>query len=250
MINVAEEKKAQITSQTNPLPPQKTEEEKKKEERMGVIMKELDKAFFTVKFYPVATKEESKNEAIAKIEAYYKSEDDAVKQIILFMIHESIAQASDMRTMHDIEHFKRKMPAADPGQLRINVYRSMFNYNNSLEGILEFISILSRLNGDDSAKLLTYHFTFFCSIESESMKMLKNAVIEALGKSNSSYALRALLSYAKITDNESTLGRIASALGEWDSKIDGLKISKKEKDRIRADTQYLMNLEKGESHYG
>lgn len=246
---MGEDKKA-LKNQNTQAVAQKTEEEKKNDERMGVIMKELDKAFFTIKFYPVASKEEAKNEAIAKIETYYKNEDEAIKQIILFMIHESIAQASDMRTMHDIEHFKRKMPAADPGQLRINVYRSMFNYNNSLEGIVEFISLLSRLNGDDAAKLLTYHFTFFCSIESESMKMLKNAVIDALGKSSSRYALYALLSYAKITDNDSTLGRIASALTEWDSKLDGLKISKKEKDRIIAETQYIMNLERGESHYG
>jgi len=244
-----EDKKTQKVTNV-PAVPHKTEQEKKNDERMGVIMKELDKAFFTIKFYPVASKEEAKKEAIAKIETYYKNEDEAIKQIILFMIHESIAQASDMRTMHDIEHFKRKMPAADPGQLRINVYRSMFNYNNSLEGILEFISLLSRLNGDDAAKLLTYHFTFFCSIESESMKMLKNAVIEALGKSSSSYALYALLSYAKITDNDSTLGRIASALTEWNSKLDGLNISKKEKDRIITETQYIMNLERGESHYG
>lgn len=235
---------------TEPLPTQRSEQEKKDDERMATIMKELDKAFFTIKFYPVASKEESKTEAIAKIETYYKHEGEAIKQIILFMIHESIAQAADMRTMHDTEHFKRKMPAADPGQLRINVYRSMFNYNNSIEGILEFIYLLSKLNGDDAAKLLTYHFTFFCSVESESMKMLKNATIDALGKSSSSYALRALISYAKITDNESTLGRIASALNEWDSKLDGLKISKKEKEQIRAETQYIMNLERGESHYG
>jgi hypothetical protein len=39
-------------------------------------------------------------------------------------------------------------------------------------------------------------------------------------------------------------------LAEWDSKLDGLKISKKEKDRIIAETQYIMNLERGESHYG
>jgi hypothetical protein len=244
---MAEEKKAPEKASAET---QKTAEEKKKEERTNTIIKELDKAFFAVKFYPVATKEEAKKEALAKIEAYYNDEDETIKQIILFMIHESIAQAADMRTMHDIEHFKRKMPAADPGQLRINVYRSMFNYNNSIEGILEFISLLSRFDGEDAAKLLTYHFTFFCSTENESMKMLKNATIDALGKSSSKYALYALLSYAKITDNESTLGRIASALAEWDSKLDGLKISKKEKDRIIAETQYIMNLERGESHYG
>lgn len=230
--------------------PEKTPEEKKKDEKMAAAIKELEQAFFTIKFYPVAAKEDSKNEAIRKIESMYSKEDDTIKQLILYMAHEHISQAGEFRTMHNFEHFKRKMPAADPGQLRINVYRAMFNYNFSLEGIIEFINLLGRLEGDDAAKLITYHYTFFSSMESESMRMLKNASIHALGESNSKYALRSLLSYARLTDDEMLLGRIAVSLSKWNEKIDSLKLSKKEKEELKGELEHMMTLEHGSSHYG
>jgi len=230
------------------VPDQKKDE--KHDERVSAIIKDLEQAFFTIKFYPVAAKDEAKNQAIQKIRSVYSKEDDTIRQLVLYMIHEAISQAAEMRNMHNFEHFKRKMPAADPAQLRINVYRAMFNYNFSIEGLMEFISLLSTLGGDDATKLLTYHFTFFSSIEGESVHMLKNAVIDALGESNSPYALNCLLTYAKFTDNDALLGRIAAALAKWGDKIEDLKLVKKEKDRLREELHHILMLESGTSHYG
>ncbi|MFA6530162.1 MAG: hypothetical protein WCT31_00385 [Candidatus Micrarchaeia archaeon] len=237
-------------TQAVPKPPEKSPEEKKKDEKMAAIIKELEQAFFTIKFYPVAAKEEAKNEAMKRIETLYSKEDDTVKQLILYMVHEHISQIGEARTMHNFEHFKRKNPAADPGQLRISVYRAMFNYNFSIEGIVEFINLLGRLEGDDAAKLLTYHYTFLSSTEGETMHILKNAVLNALGESNSTYALHSLMTYAHLTDHEMTLGRIAASLAKWNDKIDSLKISKKEKEELKQDLEKMMTLEHGSSHYG
>jgi len=231
-------------------PPEKTPEEKKKEEKMGAIIKELEQAFFTVKFYFVAAKEDAKNDAIEKIKSIFSKEEETVRQLVLYMIHENLCQASEMRTMHNFEFFKRKLPTADPGQLRISVYRAMFNYNFAVEGLIELISLLGELEGDDAAKLLTYHFTFFSSVEGDSVHILRNATIAALGKSNSKYALQSLLVYAKNSDNDMLLGRIASALVKWDEKIEGLKLSKKDKDKLKDDIRQIMMLESGNSHYG
>ncbi|MEK6979398.1 MAG: hypothetical protein AABW86_04200 [Candidatus Micrarchaeota archaeon] len=235
-----------------PAPPQpeKNEEERKKDERMAALVKEIEQAFFAFRFYPVATREDSRIQAENRIIEAYAKEDDTVKQMILYMIHENLSQAADMKTMHNFEHFKRKLPTADPSQIRINVYRAMFNYNFSLEGLIALVKLLGRLEGDDAAKLLTYHFTFFSSIEAESMHMLKNAVIDTLGESNSPYALKSLLEYATCTEREQTLQRIASALAKWDQKMEGLKLSKKEKDELTDRLRQILTLEFGDSHYG
>ncbi|HIH23370.1 TPA: hypothetical protein HA238_06595 [Candidatus Micrarchaeota archaeon] len=233
-----------------PPQPEKSEEERKKDERMAALIKEIEQAFFAFRFYPVATKEDSRIQAENRIIDAYAKEDDTVKQMILYMIHENLSQAADMKTMHNFEHFKRKLPTADPSQIRINVYRAMFNYNFSLEGLIALVRLLGRLEGDDAAKLLTYHFTFFSSIEAESMHMLKNAVIDTLGESTSPYALKSLLEYATCTEREQTLQRIASALAKWDQKIDGLKLSKKEKDGLTDRLRQILTLEFGDSHYG
>jgi hypothetical protein len=233
-----------------PKEPVKSEADKKKEERMNHMVKELEQAFFTIKFYPVAAKEEAKKDALERIRAIFHQEEETIRQLVLFMAHEHLAQAAEVRVMHNLEHFKRKLPTADPAQLRINVYRSMFNHNFSIEGLMDFVMFLATLEGDDVAKLLTYHFTYFSSMEGEFNRMMRNTLINALGESKSPYALHALLSYARTVDDESLLGRIAVALGKWDEKIEDLKLSRKDKDKLKADIQNVMLQESGSSHYG
>jgi hypothetical protein len=127
----------------------------------------------------------------------------------------------------------------------------MFNYHTSLEGLVEFIRLLGRLRGgDDSAKLLTYHFSHLGSQENPAHHILRAAIIEALGKSESRYALNALLDYAKYDDNEQAFQRVVSALAEWDGKIDSLKLSAQEKEKLRVKLQEVMTRQVGgETHY-
>ena len=61
------------------------------EEKMNDAIKELEQAFFTLKFYPVAASEEAKDEAIGKIKSIYAREDETIKQLILYMVHEALA---------------------------------------------------------------------------------------------------------------------------------------------------------------
>jgi hypothetical protein len=116
---------------------------------------------------------------------------------------------------------------------------------------VEFIRFLGRLRGgDDSAKLLTYHFSHLGSQENGAHHMLRAAIIEALGKSESRYALNALLDYARYEDNEQTLQRVVGALAEWDSKIDSLRLAEKEKEQLKAKLREAKARQLGgESHY-
>ena len=220
-------------------------------EENAAAVKEIEGALFAVKFYPVAVDEGSKNEAVAKLVKTYNTGSETIRQLIIYMIHETLATSAELKIMHNFEYAKARNPALDPAQLRMSVYRSMFNYNTSLEGLVEIIRMLGILKGsDDAAKLLTHHFSHLCNYENEASHILRAAILDALGKSDSHYALKSLLEYARYNDNERTFQRIAGALIEWDEKIDKLKITEKEKKKLRDNLQELMTKDRGGSHYG
>ena len=238
-------KEVATETKTNEQKPQSTVDQE-----LTATVKEMEAALFAIKFYPVAVNEDAKNEAIEKLIKTYNKGNETIRQLLLYMVHENIATSSDLKIIHTYEYFKAKNPTLDPAQLRMNVYRAMFNYNTSLEGLTELIRLLGKLKSDDAAKLLTYHFSHLCSVENEGNHMLRAAIIESLGKSESQYALKALLEYAKYNDSERTFSRIVSALVEWDEKIDTLKVTQEEKEKLRAKLQEMMTKDLGGSHYG
>ena len=224
---------------------------KKEKATMEAVVKEIEEALFKIKFYPVAVDEDSKNKAMEKLEKIYKKGSETVRQLLLYMMHNYLASSAEMKLMHTYEYFKVKRADQDPAQTRANVYRAIFNYNTSLEGITEAIRLLGRLNGgDDAAKLLTYHYARLGMMENEGNRMLRAAIIDALGSSESHYALKALLDYAKYCDNEITVNRLVSALIDWEEKLDGLNISSKEKKRLREKMREFITKEAKASHYG
>lgn len=233
----------------NKVLPELSPAEKKKNEKMSALIKEVEQALFTIKFYPVAAKEDAKDQAFSRLKEIFTNEEETIRQLILYMVHENISQIAEMKNMHNFDFFKRKTPNLDSPQTRIQVYRAMFNFNHSIEGVVELIKFLGELDGDDAAKVLTYHFSFLASVEAESVHMLRNSVIDSLGNSNSAYAIKSLLIYARHTDNEKLLQRIAYSLVKWSGKIDSLKISKKEKDRIKESLNQVLTNEFGDSHY-
>lgn len=224
-----------------------------KEEEIADKIKEMESAFFAVKFYPVAVTEGDKELALRKLEKTYSEGNDTVRQLLLYMTHELLAQSADLRLMHTYDYFKAKNPAGmEPGQLRMNVYRSMFNYQTSLEGLIEIIRLLGRLRGgDDAAKLLTYHYSHLSVQESPASHNLRAAIVESLGKSESRYALNALLDYAKYEDNEQLFQRIVSALTEWGSRLEAMKIPAQEREGLRTRLQEVVSRQMGDQtqHY-
>lgn len=218
--------------------------------KMAGLLKQIDKAFFTFRFYPVAVKADTKKEAAAKIKQIYNTGNDTVRQFILYQFHEHLAKSEELKIVHTTDFFRRKTPSVEPSKLRIQVYRAIFHYNYSLEGLLELIQLLGELNGDDAAKLLTYHFSFFSAIETEATHMLRNAVIDALALSSSPYAVYALLRYARLTDHERLLQRILNGLEKWDKKLDTLSIPTEEKQNLHREISRVLTIEFGDTHYG
>jgi len=240
MINMTEEKAEEKKAEKIP------EDSKSIDE----VVKELDKSIFSIKFYPVAVDERTKDEAIMHIQKVYNESNETVRQIVLFMLHEAIAEFLEFRTMHTFEYMRTKNPTAEPAQARIEVYKKMFNYNTSIEGIMELIALLGRFNGDDAAKLLTYHYARLCAWESEGSILLRNAVITALGESKSLYALNALIQYAKNTDNEKTFGRLLQALERWEEKLPRAAISDSKKKKFAKELRTILAIGFKGGHYG
>lgn len=233
--------------------------EEKKTEKIGKVedksvssvVKDIERNMFSVKFYPVAVDEETKDEAVKFIKKTYAEGNETVRQLLLYMIHENISEFFEFRIAHTFDFMKSKHPDVEPARIRMNVYKKMFNYNTSIEGIMELISILSSLReGDDSAKLLTYHYARACAWESESSVLLRNAIIEALGESESPYALNALLHYAKNTDNERTFNRLLSALEKWDKKLATAKIPDSKKKKFGGMLKNILASKFRGRHYG
>ncbi len=221
-----------------------------KEKTMESLVKEIEKNIFSIKFYPVAVEEEVKDEAVTNIKKIYQEGNETARQLLLYMIHEDISQFMEFKTAHTFEYMKSRNPQSDPAKLRMDVYKKMFNYNTSLEGVIELIRILGELDGDDTAKLLTYHYSRFCSWESEASFQLRNAVIDSLGESKSPYALNALLEFSKYTDNERTLSRILSAMALWEEKLEKIKIPPSRKKKLKKRLRDFKMKELKEAHYG
>jgi len=223
---------------------------KASEAKTASIFREIDKSVAAIILYPISSKEEAKNAAMDNLVKIFSKGNDAVRQHLLSVIQENVAQVYDMKVIQTYEVCKTKNPKAAPGAIKAGVYRSIFDYNSSTEGIVELIGLLGEFKGHEAAKLLTRLFSHFCSVDSEANRMLRNAVIEALGDSNSSYALNALLEYARLTDNDKLFGRLVSALAVWSEKIDSLDLPAEEKLELKEELKFLMAKEEKPTQYG
>lgn len=204
-----------------------------KDQKTYLVLKDVETAMLAIRRYPVASTEKLKDESKEKIKKIYSQNGDSIRQNIILFIHEGISKVSSTRALINFENSKAIDPKAEPGQIRLSVYKSMFDYDTSLEGIIELTLLLGGLEGNEPAKLLSHLFTHFCSSETETNHILRNATLEALGESKSPYALRALLQYASFSDNERVLARLTQALIEWDEKADDIQLPKKDKDDLR-----------------
>ena len=201
--------------------------DKKLVEWRKALMAPAERAMIDFFLYPVA-KNRGEKEAAKKVmvESYIRG-DDVVKQFILFLAHEQLSRAAGIKTMHNFGHYRKMMGKdSNPGEVRKAVYRTLFNYTTSLEGLTELIGFLGELGDAGAAKLLSYHLSYYSAMEAPALQVLRNATIDALRDCNSPYSLNALLSYAKYGEKND---RALYALKKWDEKLDKVEMGKEEK---------------------
>ncbi len=210
-------------------------------------LKDLEEAVKIIKFYPVAVDEKKKNSAIKKLKERFKKGDQVERQVILYFIHDALSAITEYRLVHNHAYFKQK--GQDPKNIQMSVYRAIFGYVTSIEGLIELIELLGDFGTIESTKLLTYYYGRVCLQENEFNATLRNAIIAALGESKDKYALKALLRYAKYNSGERTIQQILYALEQWQLKLDSLKIPKREKNKLKQELEDFFIKEQHSSHY-
>lgn len=233
--------------------PEKIEGTKKEADDsiMKEKVKEIENALFKIKFFPVAVEAKDKRAAVEDIKKLYRKGDENIRQLILYMIHETLAESSKLKIMKSYEFFNAKHPNTESPKLRMNVYRAIFNYHTSIEGLVEIVRLLGQMGpGDNPAKVLTHHYSFLASMENEAGHSLKNAIIEALGESDSPYAMISLVDYSKYTDNDKLFRRIIASLRRWDDKMDSLELKDEKKRELRMLLRDVIAKGMGGRHYG
>lgn len=190
------------------------------------LMEPAERGMIEFFLYPVAKNRGEKEAAKKVIVESYVRGDEVVKQFILFLAHEQLSRAAGIKTMHNFSHYRRMMgKETKAGEVRKAVYRTVFNYTTSLEGLAELLLFLGELGDESAAKLLTYHLSYYSSMEAPALQVLRNASIDALSKCSSPYALEALLTYAKYSEKGD---RALYALKKWDEKLGKLGLGKEE----------------------
>lgn len=223
------------------------EVDKKLVEWRKSLMAPAERAMIEFFHYPVAKNRGEKQAAKrVMVESYLKG-DEVVKQFILFLIHEQLSRAAGLRAMHNFAHFRKSLPKeTGPGDVRKAVYRTMFNYTTSLEGLTELIGFLGELGDEGAAKVLSYHLSYYSSMDNPALGILRNSVADALSECTCSYALDVLLSQAKYGERP---GRAVYALSKWEKKLSKMNLPEKEKKEYSKEIAKIMGKKERHEYY-
>lgn len=211
------------------------------------LMEPAERAMIEFFLYPIA-KNRGEKEAAKKVmvESYVKG-DEVVKQFILFLAHEQLSRAAGIRMMHNFAHYRKTLPKeAKAGDIRKAVYRTIFNYTTSLEGLTELIAFLGELGDEGAAKLLSYHLSYYSGMEAPVLQVLRNATLDALSECNSPYALETILAYAKYAEKPE---RAMWALRKWERKLNTVGLTKEEREYYSNQIAELFVGEKEKHEY-
>ncbi len=211
------------------------------------LMAPAERAIIEFFHYPVAKNRGEKQAAKRVIVESYLKGDEVVKQFILFLIHEQLSRAAGLRAMHNFAHFRKALPKeTEAGDVRKAVYRTMFNYTTSLEGLTELIEFLGELGDEGAAKLLSYHLSYYSSMDNPAHGILRSAVADALGECSCAYALDVLISQAKYGERPA---RAIYALSKWEKKLPKAKLPEKEKKEYSREIAKIMGKKERHEYY-
>ena len=242
-------KKAAKQEATVPTPSAEAKVPREILERRKRLMKEAEVALGALNSYPML-KGRGEAEAAKKmvLEAYSKG-DAVVRQFILFVIHEHLSKAANMRVMENFDFYRKVMgEKTEVLDVRKNVYRSMFNYSNSLEGTVELLLLLGDIGDVGAAKVISRHLAFYMSGEQQGLQMLRNAAVEALENCGCTYALDVILAYARYAEKNE---RFVFALRDWEDKLKAMSIAAADMDAYMSAINELMMVRKEKDvHYG
>jgi hypothetical protein len=202
-------------------------------------------SFRVILRYPVFYSRDDFEEAMDTLRDKYESGDRLTKNSIIHTFYNMLMKSAEFKMPRDDEYFLHKQRDKDIGKARTESLRAVLDFPCSIEGTITIIEYLAQWRGTDVVKMLTSCLSnMLCRDLSEGTKMIKFALIDALGESNDPYALEALLVYIKYCDGE-TAARMGKAIAMWEEKLKH-NIVKLEKEDVEMWLKKIEEIRKGQ----
>ncbi len=212
--------------------------EKDGQKEIEALIKEARDLISKISYYPHITSLREKEKAKKALVRLYRKAPTAVKSNIIFGINEKLSAVRDLRAFTRVEDIK----ASNPRELGRKLGTKVLNYENSLDGILEFLELLIDMDDELALKLFTYHLSRYLALPpSYASRLLITSAIHMLGESRQPYALYFLLNTA-LPDQVEISHAYYAALSQWYEKLDKVRMPKAEKANLR---ELLEELLKG-----
>lgn len=221
---------------------------KKKEDEK---LKEIQKLLITIVNYPVTSTRKDYENAKNKIVKMYPSLPLKLKSYIIFFLHEYLSATHFFRTPPSVEDMKRDQKS--PTSLGVRISKELFSFPSSLDGFSRLISLLSELGDEMACKVISYYLSRALMLpHTPAAKMLVVSCIHALRKCETPYALWFLLDTFPEHEGGWLVEEYVDAIIELKSKLNKMKISKKEKEELLGIISELIeeNTSENTTHYG
>ncbi len=216
---------------------------KSEEEKLEEMVRKAKEYINAISYYPHITSYEEKERARKALLKLYKKAPMKVKSNIIFGINEKLSSARELKAFIRVGDIK----ASSAKELGQKLGMKVLNYENSLDGILEFLSLLEEMGDGLALKLLTYHTSRYLALPpSYASRVLISNALQLLGKSNHPYAAHFLLRTA-LPEQSEVGNAYLMALSMWKDKVGKVKLKKAERERIRKLLSSM--LEEGDVSY-
>ncbi len=190
--------------------------EEKKDKNVE-LFKEIDKKIALINSYPVLHNEEEKEKAKKWLIRVYKKGSENIKQSILYVIYNLIMKAGEYRISKEINYFNK----INKERARLNVYKAMFDYCESIEGVADLLKLLSKFEDNASLKVISKVLTFsLANSPNDASLILRNACLDILGEHKNYYALRILLNIIKYSENDKLTTKCYIQIKKWENRKD------------------------------
>ncbi len=203
-------------------------------------------SFRVILRYPVFYSKKDFEEAMSTLRNSYESGDRITKNSIIHTFYSMVMKSAEFKMPRDEEYFLHKQRDKDIGKARTESLRAVLDFPCSIEGTITIIEYLARWKGTDVVKMLTSCLShMLCRDLSEGTRMIKFALIDALGKSTEPYALEALLIYIKYCEGE-TAARMGKAIARWEEKLKHMDDLDLKKEDVEMWLRKIKEIRKGQ----
>ncbi len=180
--------------------------------------------------YPVETTWDEKEKAKRDLIRLYNKSTTKIRGFIIFHLHEKMSKVKRFRDFITVADIKRN----SNGPINIGLeLTEIFDYPSSIDGIIDFMDVIKRIDDILVLKLLSYHISRYMFIPpNNASKVLLSRSIEILGESKNPYALQIIIdTFPSVGDRMDITPAYVEAAKKWMSKVKDIDMPKDMRNR-------------------